>query len=526
METTRAGLRRLALFTRLGTFYALLIAIICGGVGGVAFAGKKPKPEIDTIDVDSSASAQLLTLLSKHHSIVPIVGPTSPAHLVPVLIGPDALDNQNTMVYLIQVYRAGWTVGIVDATQEQANRFEQLVEGEQVASCEPDTATDEFRIALYALQLSTSELPGQRARYCLPDLPDNHGKAERTEEKWLNARFGATPPQSSAELIRNDSKNLDELSQKIHCDWLYNFNNEGEIQQDTYITSLRSFDSLRDYYYVQDDGQFLPLYSHDKFNDQAMVFRTNFTPPSLTGESTNDLGTRVTKTEPDTTVSYVSSYTNSESTTISGSAGFSMVQGPNISAGASVTIGTSTTTTVPPITILNTSSLTGASAAWEFHTQRHPQRRVLYTFPMSFLWYIDRDGYPGDGNDVTELSTRVFATMHMPKYISYGARCEFPPPFPTFDVGAPEITGVEPKSAQANGGTFAILGSQMYPGIVSSVLLGGDALPVDNYAPISDREIDVVVPAGQTKGSTRVQVNTNFNGSILHSNNDITINIK
>ncbi len=50
------------------------------------------------------------------------------------------------------------------------------------------------------------------------------------------------------------------------------------------------------------------------------------------------------------------------------------------------------------------------------------------------------------------------------------------------------ITSVEPATVQRGGGTFLIRGTRMYPGIVTNVLLGGDALPTSNFVPISDTE--------------------------------------
>lgn len=235
MEPARAADRRFVIFTRFGTICCLVVAIISAGPFSVAFGGKPPKPEIDTIAVDASASAQLLALLSRDHSIVPIEGPTSPTDLVPVLIGPDVLDNQNTMAYVIQVYRAGWTVGIVNATQDQANRFEELVEGEQVASCKPFQG--ESQITLYGLQQTPTERPGEAARYCLPYLPVNQPQHGNLEEQWLNARFAATPPSSRSTLINiSDSTNLDSLAQKVHCSFFWEA--EGSQTQLAFAASI------------------------------------------------------------------------------------------------------------------------------------------------------------------------------------------------------------------------------------------------------------------------------------------------
>lgn len=64
------------------------------------------------------------------------------------------------------------------------------------------------------------------------------------------------------------------------------------------------------------------------------------------------------------------------------------------------------------------------------------------------------------------------------------------------------ITSVDPTSARRGGGSFRILGEQMYPSIVADVLLGGDPLNSSNFVPIDDTEIKVVVPGGQRLGAT------------------------
>jgi hypothetical protein len=79
---------------------------------------------------------------------------------------------------------------------------------------------------------------------------------------------------------------------------------------------------------------------------------------------------------------------------------------------------------------------------------------------------------------------------------------------------------------QRGGGTFLIRGARMYPGIVTNVLLGGDALPTSNFVPVSDTEIRVVVPSNQKTGLNAIQVNTSFNGTVLPSNTNVKVNVK
>ena len=82
------------------------------------------------------------------------------------------------------------------------------------------------------------------------------------------------------------------------------------------------------------------------------------------------LGTRLLFTEPDTTTSAVSQYTNSKSTTVSTAVGYGVSGGNrgldlsyNVEQTTSVTAGTETTVTVPPVTINNGSDLRFAPAS-------------------------------------------------------------------------------------------------------------------------------------------------------------------
>jgi hypothetical protein len=137
----------------------------------------------------------------------------------------------------------------VHATQEQANLLDELVEGELEASCLP--ARGSSTIALYALRRTPREQPQEVSRYCLPTFMQ---AGPETEEQWLGAAFAREPPAPSLEAVADASAgsvNLDDLSQKVHCSEFFADVN-GQVQDDHFVTSARSFDSQRDYYYVQD----------------------------------------------------------------------------------------------------------------------------------------------------------------------------------------------------------------------------------------------------------------------------------
>src|ERR1700761_7262825 len=163
-------------WTRFALICAFVLAITCAGPAGLA-----QQPKIYEIGVNGDTSGPLLDLLSGDYSLVNIDNLTPPFELYPVLVGAGALSNQAVTQYLVRAYGAGLTVGIVSPTEEQADLFDELVEGEQEASCIP--ARGSSTIALYALQKTPREQPQQVSRYCLPTFmpagPD-------TEEQWLS----------------------------------------------------------------------------------------------------------------------------------------------------------------------------------------------------------------------------------------------------------------------------------------------------------------------------------------------------
>jgi hypothetical protein len=474
--------------------------------------------KIDTIQADASAAGPTLDLLSEDFEIVDIETLSPRFARAHVVIGPDALDKPEIMALVELAYRTGLTVAIVNATQEEADRFDTMLEGGLVASCLP--LEGESEIALYALQQTPGQQPPTDSRYCLPSLVDVDENASLGVRRWLRERF-ASPELTQATSAGSGSVNLDDLAKKTHCSELIS-NLQGQIQQDLFISSLRSFDQQSDYYYVNNFVQYIS-------NKSQYEFETNVSRPSA-GTGFNDLlGTRLLFTEPGTTTEAVSQYTNSRSTTVSGGVGFG-TSGFDVEASASVTVGTERTVSVPPVTIFNTPNLAGATPIWTFRPVTSVPGTLFDTL-TSFLWIVDREVYPNGGEGIDNISS-LFEARIRPKasqeeaFLRLHGQCEFPVPFPTWEVTAPQIASVDPKSVRRGGGSFLILGEQMYPSIVSNVLLGGNALPSANFVTLDDKEIRVVVPGGQKVGLTPVQVNTFFNGQVLPSNNDVQVDIR
>jgi hypothetical protein len=240
------------------------------------------------------------------------------------------------------------------------------------------------------------------------------------------ARQAPAPPLQSVDDASAGSVNLDDLSQKVHCSDFYADVN-GQVQDDHFVTSARSFDSQRDYYYVQDFPKVI------SYRTAPAVYASS-SQPFVQPPDTRELpltGTRILFSQPSTTTQYVSEYTNNRSTSVSGTVGFQGIT-PNISATVSVTVGTSTTVTVPPVTIQNISNLAAASTGWKF-IPASPLTNVLYDTAESWTWTIDRDVYGATPNEIPEVHIYTDAGTN---YTHTPGRCAFPPPFRTFDVTA------------------------------------------------------------------------------------------
>ena len=530
MKATTPIQKHFVLFTRFTLICGFVIAVTCGGPAGLALGDSDHHPHktVYTFGVNGSASAPLLDLLSHDYSIVDADNLTPLSELKPALIGPDALANQDVTAYLVQVYRAGLTVAIAYATQEQANLFDELVEGELTASCLP--APGAPQIALYAVQRTTREQPDEVSRFCLPTVfpagpgsnasDEQGGQGGESPEQWVSAAFAPQPPPpplQPADDASASSVNLDDLSRKVHCSVL-SVDQRGQVQDDHFVTSARSFDQQRDYYYVQDFPKFIANTAPRRlFANGGILFlrRPGFRDQPLDG-------TRILFSQPSTTTQFVSQYTNDRSTTVSGTVGFQGLS-LNVSATKSVTVGTSTTVTIPPVNIENRSNLSTSTTRWEF-SPANPRPHVLYNPAENWVWFVDRRVYGDTPNDIREVLFSTSASTVNGTLAS--GFCAVPPPFSTFTITAPVITSADPATVQRGGGVFLIRGTQMYPGIVSNVLLGGDALPTSNFVPVSDTEIRVVVPSNQRTGSNAIQVNTSVNGTVLPSNSNISVNVQ
>jgi hypothetical protein len=486
--------------------------------------------ECQTIGVSTAAAGGALNLLSKDYLIVPIEQTAAgvfPSHLV---IGPADLDNPQIIALLERSYRVGKTVAIVGATGDQAGRFHRLLRPGEAANCQP--ATGQAIISLYGLQRSRYRFPSQNSSYCLVNLDLQH---PATDRRWLRERFGLTPPQPAPGKVTATGKVtaadeptqfLTNLAGATHCSAKgASPSNYGDIEQDLYVYTMRNFsdtgcsscaDVGADYYLVQDN------LSYQKQSSAVTAFGAFA--GTLTDTTNNVKFTsgsyNLEFTDPVTTTTYESSYSNSSSTTVSDSVGFSL-EGPNVTFGGSVTTSQEMTYNVPPTTILNLSNLAAAQPEWEFTPQTLPINSNFEVNP-TWTWFIPRDAYPSGGTGSGEITAGYYGfLLTAPNTIlaDLSQGCYVPFPFSTWTVNPPQLSSLAPTSTPINGGTFTITGQYLYPSSVVAVLIGGTAVPLSTNVDLIDAQtIEVTVPGGYAPGTYLVQVNTQFNGENRFSN--------
>ena len=318
---------------------------------------------------------------------------------------------------------------------------------------------------------------------------------------------------------------LTDLATATHCSFKATEGGAlGNVEVDLYTYAMRDFTDTgcsscqnpgADYYLVQDNVTYSMSESGVTFliQAEAPVEASSDLPlmPGLLGLEFAD---------PATATTFESSYSNTQSVTVSGSVGFD-ADGPNVTAGGQVTTSEETTYSVPATTILNESDLATAEPKWEF-TPQSLQGADFQVAP-TWTWYVPRDAYPTGGtgsgeiffNHIAGFDDGVGGIGGEP-----GPQCHVPYPFSAWTVDPPQLSSLDPTSTEIDGGQFTITGQFLYPGSVTAVLIGGTAIPLStNVDLVDDTTIEVTVGGVSLRpGTYPVQVNTQFNGEDRFSN--------
>jgi hypothetical protein len=288
--------------------------------------------QVGTIYATPAAQSMALDLLREDYDVVPL-DEDFPARFLaaPVVVAGADLDDAGVTTLLSFARDKGQTVAIVDATQEEADRFARYFGARDGANCAPSGGLS--TIDLYGLQESIFRRPPLSSSYCLVGLDGLDRAGERAVRRWLRARFARsapepTPPQAPPAVADSDD-NIVDLATAVHCSFLDKNDPAGLgriVTQDVYVTGARSFVNSEDVYYVQNELQ----YTQGTSNDPNYGYEvTRF---GATGVV--DFMQGLSQSQPATVTAFENSFTNTTTETISGSVGFNAM-GPTGTVGAS-----------------------------------------------------------------------------------------------------------------------------------------------------------------------------------------------
>jgi hypothetical protein len=458
---------------------------------------------LETIVATPSADGAVLDLLRQDYEVVPMDKAVFPySHFV---VGYTDLQDPRVAGLVKKTFRAGKTVAIVGATEDEVGRFHRLIFPGQAADCvSPDGQAG--TIDLYALQRTGN--PPQIGSYCLPDLDVRHPETDR---RWLRERFAdRVPGEVGAQLQDDSNAQLISIATGKSCSYKSS-SGVGNVSWRVQVWAMRNFAEGQDYYLVNFNPTFTPLVS----NVTQYVVDT-LRPTEVKGSTSGAINTSdafIFDEDPATQTSYVESYDNSSSTTVGGSAG---VDGTNVqvSANASVTIGNSTTTHIPAVTILQQTNTLTVEPSWTFK----PQTTVPssnYAPMTAWVWQIPQDAYPFQGTGTNQLGITAQANIFTSSANSnFSSPCNVAVPFQAWSVAAPVLTRLGSSSA-APGDNIAVEGMYMYPDVVTNVFLGGTPVSPSNLVFDSSSTSFTLIVPNVGSGTKDVQVETTVTGPQL-----------
>ncbi len=403
----------------------------------------------------------------------------------PILVGAADLGNEQIRPLLHRAYAAGQAIVLTSATETDAERLRSLIGHPNSAKWKQEdkegkAANKKPELVLFR----RSSRPGSkaydyRAGY-FASLP--HSFDDWTTE--LASRvFSATAivPQAPGGSSSNDLQKLADS----YTTSAMNQNASGDsIQEVNSVWGVRSFRNQADFYYV--------LQEMDYRNANEVILTFDQATSSIYPSSATQ--TSLLQTSPGST-SCTTSTTSGTSWSIGGSAGWNQLQGLNAALTGGVSVSNSETITCPQTAVTNTSNPASSQPSWTY-VIRKPRAGNLATFYNQWIWEVPFTGYQ-EGQDQLVLDSEIEQTpFNIETYPTLGVNLQSAVPRPfgnTFALQDPEVLTVNPTCVNA-GNTFTINGNGLYPSLVSSVLVGGSALPSTAYSSVSDTSIKVVAP--------------------------------
>lgn len=179
---------------------------------------------------------------------------------------------------------------------------------------------------------------------------------------------------------------------------------------------------------------------------------------------------------------------------VGGSAGWNQTQGANATLTGGVSVSNSTTISCPGNIIANRSDPGTGETEWTYQ-QSYDGSQELNTFYSQWIWGIPFSSYQSGQTSLQFQSTGTedFGAPDGP-VPPVQLTSTIPLPFgDTFKLQPPVVSSVSPASVKP-GDNFTITGTGMYPSLVSSVVIGGESVPVTQYSTPSNTQIQVITP--------------------------------
>ena len=497
--------------------------LIKGSRGQARFHKPNRKHRTKTvIYVGPTASGNALDLLDIDFNLVHLDDSADTQELGHLLVGPDELNDARFVVLLKEAYAAGYTVGITESGDKDVQRLQQALGLSQGFG-----STDGSLVPFVGMQKGGNRYQTYRYTYVMLPRQDvantqvtwrNILPADYKARQWLRQRFAdsALPPLTDSSSCTDPQNCLIKLANSTTYNWIQQDSAGDSIEFNISIWGTRSFMNSLDYYYVEEGVQY---YVHNGADALiwSNVASNNLLDPNIVPPTDQPSpGSTSCSTSTTTGVSY----------SFGGNAGFSTSDGFDVTpVSVGMDISNSTTTTCPSTQITYEGDPAEGTTKWDYDLTQNNVTHSNETFLITnhWIWEIGFDQYlPGQESiQFQSAGTMLYSpAIGSPTTMNLNAINAIPLPFDTFTLSEPTVTGVNPTSVEQQH-SFDILGSGLYPSLVTAVQLGGVSLPTGNYSPSSDSDVTVTVPGTFDTGQQTVGVQT----SQGQSNTDVTVKV-
>jgi hypothetical protein len=412
----------------------------------------------------------------------------------PVLLGVEDLENLD-LSRLQQTYAAGQAVVITHVTQADAEKLRLLLGHPNSISAPNNSQTGLGPGApVPAVLFRKAPRPGTSAHQyhtgyiATLDGGPSDRMIEHISQIFSKNEIIVHPPAITQTHALGDtpSTDLQNLADSYVSDVMIQNAAQSGVKISNSVWGVRSFLNSADYYYVFQEADF---WSGGK-DQPNLGFWQSETSNQLQAPTTNP---NLLQPSPAST-QCAQSTTSGMSWNVGGSAGWNQTQGANATLTGGVSVSNSTTISCPGNIIANRSDPGTGETEWTYQ-QSYNGSQELNTFYSQWIWGIPFSSYQSGQTSLQFQSTGTedFGAPDGPVPPAQLAST-IPLPFgDTFKLQPPVVSSVSPASVKP-GDNFTITGTGMYPSLVSSVVIGGESVPVTQYSTPSDTQIQIITP--------------------------------